>query len=67
MNRKIYFAEDDDLVDIRRDNVFKAVASGQVDLSPIITNKFALDQCEEGIKYMKESPDDKIKGIVLID
>ncbi|MCL1897123.1 MAG: hypothetical protein FWG03_11360, partial [Clostridiales bacterium] len=49
------------------DNVFSAVASGQVDLSPIITNKFTLDQCEEGIKYMKESPDDKIKGIVLID
>jgi len=49
------------------DNVFKAVASGQVDLSPIITNKFTLDQCEEGIKYMKESPDDKINGIVLVD
>ena len=49
------------------DNVFKAVASGQVDLSPIITNKFTLDQCEEGVKYMKESKDDKIKGVVLID
>jgi L-iditol 2-dehydrogenase len=49
------------------DNVFKAVAAGQVDLSPIITNKFTLDQTEEGIRYMKESKDDKIKGIVLID
>jgi len=49
------------------DNVFHAVAAGQVDLSPIITNKFTLDQVEEGIKYMKESKDDKIKGIVLID
>ena len=49
------------------DNVFKAVASGQVDLSPVITNKFTLDQCEEGIKYMKESKDDKIKGVILID
>ena len=49
------------------DNVFKVMASGQVDLSPIITNKFTLDQTEEGIKYMKESKDDKIKGVVLID
>lgn len=49
------------------DNVFNAVASGQVDLSPIITNSFGLDQTEEGIRYMKESKDDKIKGIVLID
>ena len=49
------------------DNVFSAVASGQVNLSPIITNKFTLDECEEGIKYMKESPDDKVKGIVLVD
>jgi L-iditol 2-dehydrogenase len=49
------------------DNVSHAVASGQVDLSPIITNKFTLDQTEEGIKYMKESPDDKIKGLVLVD
>jgi len=49
------------------DNVFKAVAAGQVDLSPIITNKFTLDQVEEGIKYMKESKDDKIKGVVLLD
>ena len=49
------------------DNVFKVVASGRVDLAPIITNKFTLDQCEEGIKFMKESKEDKIKGIVLID
>jgi len=49
------------------DNVFHAVASGQVDLSPIITNKFSLDQTEAGIKYMKESKDDKIKGIVLVE
>ena len=49
------------------DNVFNSVASGQVDLSPIITNKFTLDQTEEGIKYMKESKDDKIKGLVLVD
>jgi L-iditol 2-dehydrogenase len=49
------------------DNVFHAVASGQVDLGPIITNRFSLDQTEEGIKYMKESTDDKIKGIVLVD
>ncbi|MDR0875625.1 MAG: alcohol dehydrogenase catalytic domain-containing protein [Clostridiales Family XIII bacterium] len=49
------------------DNVSHAVASGQVDLSPIITNKFTLEQTEEGIKYMKESKDDKIKGLVLVD
>ena len=49
------------------DNVFNAIASGQVDLTPLITNKFTLDQTEEGIKYMKESKDNKIKGVVLLD
>ncbi|GHU62396.1 galactitol-1-phosphate 5-dehydrogenase [Clostridia bacterium] len=49
------------------DNVSHAVASGQVDLSQIITNRFTLDRTEEGIRYMKESKDDKIKGLVIVD
>ncbi|MCI8993577.1 MAG: alcohol dehydrogenase catalytic domain-containing protein [Eubacterium sp.] len=48
------------------DNVFHAIASGQVDLDPIITHRFTLEECEDGIKFMKESKENKIKGVVLI-
>jgi L-iditol 2-dehydrogenase len=48
------------------DNVFAAVASGQVNLDPIITHKFKLADTEAGIKFMKESKEDKIKGVVLV-
>jgi len=48
------------------DNVFAAVASGQVKVEPIITHKFSLAETEAGIKFMKEGKEDKIKGIVLI-
>jgi L-iditol 2-dehydrogenase len=48
------------------DNVFAAVASGQVKIDPIITHKFSLAEAEAGIKFMKEGEADKIKGIVVI-
>ncbi len=49
------------------DNVFHVIASGQVRLKPLITHKFSLKDAESGIKFMKESTEDKIKGVVLID
>jgi len=48
------------------DNVFNLIASGQVNLEPIITHKFTLEECEDGIKFMKESKEDKVKGVVLV-
>jgi L-iditol 2-dehydrogenase len=48
------------------DNVFAALASGQVRLDPIITHKFKLEEAEAGIKFMKEAKEDKIKGLVLV-
>lgn len=49
------------------DHVFMAVASGQINLEPIITHRFSLEQAEEGIRFMKESKEDKIKGILVLD
>lgn len=48
------------------DNVFHVIASGQIDLDPIVTHKFTLDKAEEGIRFMKESKESKIKGIILV-
>ena len=48
------------------DNVFNLIASGQVNLAPIITHKFSLEETEKGIKFMKESKENKLKGIILI-
>ena len=48
------------------DNVFHAIASGQVNLDPLITHKFSLEDCEKGIKFMKESKENKIKGVIVI-
>jgi L-iditol 2-dehydrogenase len=49
------------------DNVFATVASGQVKLDKIITHKFKLDETEKGIKFMKESKESKVKGVILVD
>jgi len=49
------------------DNVFNAIASGQVKLNSLITHRFSLESLEEGIKFMKESKEEKIKGIMVID
>jgi L-iditol 2-dehydrogenase len=48
------------------DNVFNAVASGQVNLDPIITHKFSLEDAEKGVKFMKEGKEDKIKGVLVL-
>ncbi|NDV81594.1 zinc-binding dehydrogenase [Bacteroides sp. 51] len=48
------------------DNVFNAIASGQVDLKPIITHTFSLADAENGIRFMKESKENKVKGVILI-
>jgi len=49
------------------DNVLRAISSGQVKLSPIVTHTFPLEKAEEGIKFMKTSKEDKVKGLVLVD
>jgi L-iditol 2-dehydrogenase len=48
-------------------NVFDVIASGQVKLDTLITHKFSLENIVDGIKFMKESKDNKIKGIMFID
>ena len=48
------------------DNVFNLIASGQVNLAPIVTHKFSLADAERGIKFMKESKENKLKGMILI-
>lgn len=49
------------------DNVFSMIANKQVKLDSLITHRFALDDIEEGIKFMRESKEKKIKGIMVID
>lgn len=49
------------------DNVFAVMASGQVNLAPVITSRFSLKDAETGIKYMKESSDNKVKGVIILD
>ena len=49
------------------DNVFHLIASGQIQLKPLITHKFSLKDAEKGIIFMKESAENKIKGVVLMD
>lgn len=49
------------------DKIFKMVANGQVDLSKIITNEFSLENAEKGIRYMRESKDNKVKGVIIVD
>jgi L-iditol 2-dehydrogenase len=46
------------------DNVFNVVASGQVKLEPLITHQFSLENTVEGIRFMKETKENRIKGIV---
>lgn len=49
------------------DKVFKLMESGQVDLSKIITDRFSLKDAENGIKYMRESKNPKVKGVIVVD
>lgn len=49
------------------DQVFKLITNGQVDLSKIITHKFTLEEAEQGIRFMRESKDPKVKGVIIVD
>jgi threonine dehydrogenase-like Zn-dependent dehydrogenase len=45
----------------------RALGAGLVNLDKIVTHRFSLDELEEAIKFMKSSPDDKLKGVVVVD
>ncbi len=45
----------------------RAVGNGLLDLDKLITHKFSLEDAEVGIKFMKESTEDKLKGVVVVD
>ena len=64
MDRNIFFAW---LAPLVWDNVFNMLANNQVKLDSIITHRFKLDEVTEGIKFMREAKQPKIKGIVLMD
>lgn len=49
------------------DEVFKLIASGQVDLNKIITHRFSLEDAEKGIRFMRESKEPKVKGVIIVD
>jgi len=49
------------------DTALKAIATGKVKLGDIITHQFPLADTEKGIKFMKESKEDKVKGVVIVD
>ncbi len=49
------------------DKVFRLIASGQVNLAPIITNEFSLEDAEKGIRFMLESKEPKVKGVIIVD
>ena len=48
------------------DSTFAAMGTGKVDLSPILTHTFSLEEAEEGIKFMKESKENKLKAVIKI-
>ncbi|MEG0383007.1 MAG: alcohol dehydrogenase catalytic domain-containing protein [Christensenella sp.] len=48
------------------DEVFAVIASGQVSLKPIITQRFSLEDAEKGIVFMKEAKEPKIKGVIVL-
>ncbi|MDL2236246.1 alcohol dehydrogenase catalytic domain-containing protein [Christensenellaceae bacterium OttesenSCG-928-K19] len=64
MDRNIGFAW---LAPLVWDNVFNELANGQVKVDDIITHRFSLDDIVEGIKFMRESKEKKIKGMMIID
>ena len=49
------------------DTVLKAVATGKVSTDDIVTHKFSLEDTEKGIKFMSESKENKIKGVVVMN
>ena len=49
------------------DNVFNLIAAKKVDLGALTTHKFPLEEVEKGIKFMRESKENKIKGEIVLD
>ena len=49
------------------DKVFRLIASGQVRLDPVITHEFSLEDAEKGIRFMLESPEPKVKGVIIVE
>ena len=45
----------------------KAIETGVVDPGKLFTHEFGLDEVEKGIRFMKESDEDKVKGVIVID
>jgi L-iditol 2-dehydrogenase len=48
------------------DTVLKAIAAKKVNIEDIVTHKFSLEEVEKGIDFMKNSKEDKIKGVVIV-
>lgn len=42
------------------------IGAGLMDTSRLITHRFSLEEAEKGIRFMKESGDDKVKGVVVM-
>ena len=47
-------------------NVINALDANMIDLGPLITHRFSLADAGKGIEFMKESQEDKIKGVICI-
>jgi len=45
----------------------KSIATGAIDTNKLFTHEFGLDEVEKGIRFMKESSEDKVKGVIAID
>ncbi|MDD4080937.1 MAG: alcohol dehydrogenase catalytic domain-containing protein [Eubacteriales bacterium] len=48
------------------DSAFAALGTGKVDLAPILTHTFTLEEAEKGIKFMKESKENKLKAVIMV-
>jgi len=48
------------------DTVLKSIAASKVRLDDIVTHKFSLEDVVKGIDFMKNSKEDKIKGVVVV-
>lgn len=47
-------------------NVINALDANMIDLGPLITHRFSLADAGKGIEFMRESQEDKIKGVICI-
>lgn len=47
-------------------SVINAMGTGRIDAKKVVTHKFSLEDVVKGIEFMKESKEDKLKGIIII-